>query len=171
MNFASGWKTYTVGIATILVAALGAIPASWTNSEVAGILGVVMIVLRAITVSPAGFTINRTFGVALVGLLALGTSGVGCTRTLASAGIEVQHGDCNDLALGVAFAEPLLMPKCNRAPDPTTDEACLSLASMKLLVVACRIAADSNDAKAVAMAQASFKDTQAKVPEAVPPES
>ena len=44
----NGWKTYLTGAAAILLGALGAVPADWSNGTVAEILGVVMIILLSL---------------------------------------------------------------------------------------------------------------------------
>lgn len=162
MNFATGWKTYTVGIAAILAAALGAIPEGWTNDETAGILGMVMIVLRAITVAPAGVSINRTFSFALASFLLLGSTGLSGCSAMSADGNERLVRTCQIAQIAEAGFSPILEAKCAAAPDPLTDEYCLAGIGVRTAIQACFVAAGNGDPAGVSTALADVRDAQSK---------
>jgi len=136
MNIANGWKTYTVGIAAILAAALGAVPSGWTNDETAGILGFVMIVLRAITVAPAGISINRTFALPFVALLALGGSGlVGCMQFAKQIGLTAT--DCAITQAALDIYTPALSQECASGSGKSKEKACTKLRALDAAMAVC----------------------------------
>ena len=130
MNIANGWKTYTVGIAAILLGALGAVPSDWSSGTVAEVLGVLMVILRSITVAPAGISLNRTFVVPLVLVGVIGTGFTGCSGakppTMAQCGV-----------LAAAAQDQILVGKCAKAPDPVKDGSCIAISALNTAYAIC----------------------------------
>lgn len=175
-----GWKTYLAAFAAIGLGALDAIPSDWKGDDVAEILGVVFLVLRAVTSGPAGVSmaslrtkipVYRTYALPL--LFAIGTAMFlsaplsGCVNTLRQLGVET--GDCQLMDYGTAFATPLLQPKCDRAPNPATDDACLTLSGMTLATQLCYVGVRTSDDATLAKAKADYAKAKAKAPVPIEP--
>ena len=131
-----GYRTLLLNVLTMLAGAGslgGAIPED-AAPYVLLVAGVANVVLRFFTNTPVGSANPALYGL-LVPLLLVGAVGLsGCSYLGLK---QPSPSDCATLAIAANARISMLLPKCQKAPDPSTDEACIEIQAERAIVAAC----------------------------------